>query len=306
MPEQIIIEGDLVRVITTETVSEARLQDLLPHIESRPPITVGLLPKSAVIFYWDESNPKAKRAAFLCEMTPGVRSANYNGKLYPVSLPWTYFLFDFETAGNPTDGHTLWTHTNSRVYWAQEQVRSMDSEVGMALVPNCDTTGGICYGSTAVDANLPLGVRVDRLVDEFYRSQFTHDSGTGSPWSSETSSASWDRWVKETALDAQAWTKFPEWDRKRGGYAINKRPLRQVLTERHNRFEPIQLTGTIPPLIEPMTFGRVEEWLQGVREEDITKLEVAINNRKADAAEGKAPKAVSRVTTRTRVTPIGG
>jgi hypothetical protein len=313
VPERIIIEGSLVRTEHYEPGVEARLVDLLPHIEARPPITVGLLPKSAVMFHWDESNAKNKRVQFLCEMTPGVKTSNYNNRALAISLPWTYFLFDFTTSGNPLDGHTLWTHTNSRVYWAREQVTSLQSEIGTALVPNCDTAGAICYGTTAVDANLPLGVRVDRLVDEFYRSQFTHDSGTGSPWSSETGEVSWDRWVKETALDRQAWTKFPEWEtggraRGRGGYTIEKRTVGTVLGSQHDRFQPIQLTGTIPDLIEPMTFGRAEEWLNGLTPESRERLEVAMNNLKGDppAAEPEPAAGTTRVTARTRVTPIAG
>ncbi len=312
MPEKIVIEGGMVRVYNEEPVSEARLVDLLPHIESRPPITVGLLPKSAIIFYWDESNAKKKRAAFVCEMTPGVRSANFNDKLYPISLPWTYFLFDFETGGNPLDGHTLWTHSNSRVYWAKEQVQNMDSMVGTALVPNCDVEGGICYGTTAVDANLPLGVRVDRLVDEFYRSAFTHDSGTGSPFGgSERGAESWANWVKETAKNPHAWRDMPEWEQPR---RIRMRPLRDVVGVTHNRMEPIQLHGTIPEMVTPMTFRRAEEWLDLIGEDSITKLEVAIRNRRADAVaetpveapveEAPAPATTTRITRRTTIRPV--
>jgi hypothetical protein len=302
VPDKLIIDGDMVRVERVETISEARLVDLLPHIESRPPITVGLLPKSAIFFFWDESNPMARRAAFLCEMTPGVRTANYNNHPYAISLPWTYFLFDFSTKGNPADGSTVWSHTNSRVFWAREQVTSVDSLIGRALVPNCDQEGAICYGTTAVDATLPLGVRVDRLVDEFYRSAFTHDSGTGSPFVKsgiiDGREGDWTEWVKQTAMNPHVWQDFHEWTKNRGTPAIHLRPLRDVLGSRHDRMKPITLEGTIPPLIEPMTFGRAEEWLAGISEASVTRLKAAI-----EAREAATP--ATRVTTRTRVTPVG-
>lgn len=295
MPEIIQIEGDLVKVLQTELIREAKLADLLPHIENRPPITIGPLPKSAIYVHWDESDPKNKRVQFICEQTPGVKNARYNQRRYAISIPWTYWVIDFSTAGNPTDSKVPWTLQNSRIYWAREQVKDLDSMVGTALVPNCDTRGGICYGSTGVPANLPLGVRVDRLIAEFWQTTFTHDSGTGSPWQSETGSTSWARWDRESKADPNAWMKFPEWDDKKaqeGRGRIVQKSLRSLLGSIHDRTRPIEVEGMIPDMVMPFTFGRAEEYARTWTPVDRHRMFVALQNLQADdPAAVEAPAA---------------
>jgi hypothetical protein len=301
VPRQLIIEGELVREVDVTVLRETRLADMMPFIAESKPLIIGRLPKSAIIVGWDETDPRRKRASFLCEVMPGVRNMRYNNRRYNISLPWTYFLFDFTTPGDPADGNALWAPENQRIYWAREQVTSLDSRVGTALIPNCDTAGGICYGTTGVPGDIRLDIRVDRLVEEFWRTTFTHDSGTGSPWQSETNSTSWARWHTESTANPNAWMTFPEWENPRqrgGGGRIVMRPLREVIGERLNRFVPVAVEGAIPPMVEPMTFGRVEEWLA---QPDITpvmrhRMFTALQNMGADnPAAMEAPPVVAQI-----------
>lgn len=297
MPEIIQIEGDLVKVLQTELVREAKLVDLLPHIENRPPITIGPLPKSAIYVHWDESNAKNKRVQLICEQTPGLKNPRYNDRRYVISVPWTYWVIDMVTAGNPHDTTVPWQMENSRIFWAREQVVNLDSMIATAMVPNCDARGGICYGSTGVPASLPLGVRIDRLISEFWQTTFTHDSGTGSPWQSETRSTSWARWDRESRADPNAWMKFPEWENtvepnRAGQGRIAQFTLRSILGSTHDRTRPVQLEGTIPDMVFPFTFGRAEEYARTWTPVDRHRMLVALQNLQADnPAAIEAPEA---------------
>lgn len=299
MPQIIQIEGELVRILDTNIIREARLDEVMPHLEHRPPLAIGPIPKTAKFMYWDESNARARRAQFLCELPPARRTVPYNNNPSVISIPWTYFLFDFRTAGPPSEGNTVWEHTNSRIFWARQEVVNYDSQLRTALVPNCDGMGGICYGGTGVPAGLPLNVRVDRLVAEFYATNFTHDSGAGAPWQSQTGSHSWARWIRESENDPEAWNRFPEWENNgrvgRGGMATYT--VRQAMGSVHDRTQPIQLIGAIPAMTTPFTFGRAEEWLRsealGATEEERRiyrhRLLVALQNLHAEDPGFAAP-----------------
>lgn len=280
MPQIVQIEGDLIRVLETTLIREARLEDALPFIETKKPVVIGMLPKSALFAYWDESDAMNRRVQLLCEQPPGVRTTIWGNRKFVLSIPWTYYLFDFRVKGTPDAKHP-WVMYNSRVFWAKEQVVDMNSELRTALVPNCDETGGICWGSTGIQGNLPLGVRVDRTIADFYASVFTHSNGAGSPWQSETGRDNWAKWDHESKKDPSAFMKFPEWEHEKS--TIMKRyTVAEVLGSYHDRTAPIQVESAIPEMITPMTFGRSEEWLKGITAVDRHRLFVALTNMQAD------------------------
>ncbi len=287
--ETIVMEGDMVRVLEQRVVREVRLQDLMPHIEHRPPVTLGLLPKTAIFAHWDESNPKKKTAQIFAERVAGMHQCSYNQRKYNISIPWTYFLFDFETSGDPMEGRN-WMHTNTRLYWAKEQVTKITDPLMTALVPNVDNRGQICWGSTGVDGTLPLGIRVDRTVEEFYRTEFTHSNGAGSPWQSETGQDDWKMWEAKSKLNPAAFLEIPEWDPKnklKGGYAnpVAYTTVAKVLGTLGDRSAPIQVGGRVPEMISPMTFGRAEEWLRKLSNLERTQIVTGMRNLAIEAPE---------------------
>lgn len=294
MPSEITIIGNLVQVHERNLVREARLEDFLPFVENRPPITIGKLPKTAVLVRWDESDARYRHVKMLVELAPGVRECRYAGRRYTLSIPWTYFLFEYRTTGNPNQSNTPWELRQNRIFWARQEVLDLDSQLATALVPNCDETGTICYGNTGVDASLPLNVRVDRTVSEFYHTTFMHDSGTGSPWQSETGSHTWARWHRESVADPAAWTKFPEWESttaRRNEGRITYQTVREVFDAHMERPSVINVVGTIPDLPMPFTFGRAEEWLttQVTDPGNRHRLLVALQNVQADEPTAVAP-----------------
>jgi hypothetical protein len=291
--EFLTIENDMVRVEERRLVREVRLQDLLPHIENRPPVTLGLLPKSAIFAHWDESNPKKKIAQFIAERTAGMSTCVYLGRRYNLSIPWTYFLFDFETSGDPMEGRN-WQRMNTRLYWAKQQVTNINDELVTALVPNVDTRGQICWGSTGIDGTLPLGINIDRTVEEFYRTEFTHSNGAGSPWQSKTGHDDWTEWEKQSKLNPAAFLDFPEWDPKAGEkIGMKVTSVKKVLGTLGDRAAPIEVTGRIPEMPDVMTFGRAEEWLKKLTKMERRQIAEGIKNIGLDdpLAIATAPKA---------------
>jgi hypothetical protein len=286
VPRQVIIEGEMARIVNVEPIREVRVDDLFASVETRPAITLGILPKTAVILHWDESNARTKTARFLTEVPAGMKNLRYGNRRYDLSVPWTYFLHEFVTEGQPMGARTTWQMHHTRVFWAREQVTNYDSQLYTALIANCDAEGIICYGNTGVPVTLPLGVRVDRLTTEFYRTTFMHDSGTGSPWQSETGSSTWRRWEQESATDSGAWRNMPEWNGNagRGEGRMRHFPVREIIGSHIERPAVVQLEGAIPEIPVPFTFGRAEEWLQLP---DITpahrhRLLVALQNLQAE------------------------
>jgi hypothetical protein len=281
VPDFIKIQRDLVQVIREEVVKETQLADFLPHIEFRPAITMGLLPKTAIFVHWDESDPKNKRAQMLAELSPAVRTCTYISKRYQISIPWTYFLFDWKTAGDPMNGAS-WTNDGVRVYWSKTQITKITDELATALVPNCDSLGRICFGNTYVDAALPLGVRVDRTVDDFYRTIFMHTNGAGSPWQSETRSDTWIRWAQETKKNPAAFLDFPEWSKTLRNNPMKFHTVQSILGTEWENKKPIMVEGMIPDIPSVMTFLRAEEWLDSVSPQNRHKLLIALQNKMAE------------------------
>lgn len=278
MTQLIQIEGEMVRVLETEVLRQVRLEDFLPHIEHRPAITIGMLPKSAVFVHWDESNPTRKRIVILAERTAGMTTMVYNARRYRLSMPWTYMKFEYTTTGDPMNG-VAWQIKNTEIFWAREQITDHNSELRTALIPNVDNRGQICWGNTGVPARLPLGVRVDRTLEEFYKTQFTHSNGAGSPWQSETGLDNWKRWDDESKLDPACYKNFPEWNTTT---LMRRMTVGGVMAEINDRTIPVMVEGAIPEMPTPMTFGRAEEWAHGLTAVDRYRLHTALTNMHAD------------------------
>jgi hypothetical protein len=145
-------------------------------------------------------------------------------------------------------------------------------------------------------------------MHEFYLTTFMHDSGTGSPWGSETGSVSWARWHTETENDPHAWRRMPEWNRSSDEGAhpaiAPLRSVRDIFTERQVRATEVGVIGNIPDMELPFTFGRAEEWLRserlGVNDEERAanrlRLQTALANIAAETpAAVRAPRRRAQV-----------
>lgn len=280
MTQRIIIENDLVTILEETVVARSTLQDILPHMEHRVPVTL-MHPRSAIFTHWNESDPRYKTVKFLCEMTPGIKNLIKLGRRYRLAMPYTYFVYSFSTSGDITGS---WSLDDHYVYHTNERVTSMDSRLFTAFLPNVSNDGNICFGSTGVDPGMALPDRVDRLVSDWYLTEFNNDlvGGRSHPF---PFNAGIDRmfrpWVDATReLGASAWTTFPEWALRAGEDGVQSRTVREALNlgAEARVLNPATFTEAIPELRAPMTFGRSEEWLRGLTAIQRGRLRVAMEN----------------------------
>ena len=180
-----------------------------------------------------------------------------------------------------------WVHVNTRMYWSRENITNLDQELMTAMVPNVAASGNICWGTTSTHQNLSLAQRIDQTIDEFYRTTFTHGSGAGSPWMSETGRDTWARWEEESKKDPAAFLSFPEWDHAKGKKVpgLTYTTVRKIMGTLSDRSAPIEVIGRIPEIITPMTFGRTEEWLMKLAPEERERIEVGLANIRADSGK---------------------
>lgn len=295
MVQRIEIEGELVRVIDVNVLQQARLADVLPHIENRPPITM-FHPRSVIFTHWDESDPQNKRVKFLCELPPAVRSIVKSDRRYRIALPWTYFVFSFSTAGDVSVGAN-WQIIDYFVFHTRDRVRNLDSRLWTAFLPNVYEDGRICFGSTGVRTDQPLADRVDEMVNNWYLTQFNNDvHGTRHhplPYGGRLPNG-WALWVNATTEGgASSYLNWPEWNQTNGEDGVSSFTVREALgiveanvrtgnrLADHIRISPERVlnpsvTDAIPPIIAPMTFGRSEEWLRTLTPVQRHRLNVAL------------------------------
>lgn len=266
MPRHIEIHDDMVEIFDKNPVRTVTLDDFIRSVETKSAIDSPRLPKTIAFMRQDESNQHGRIIQILTELEPAVRSLRMRNRRFRLSLPWTYFLYTFTTAQAIRQANT-WQMGQVRVFWAQEQATNYESVLRTALIANCDHQGIICYGNTGVPVTLPLMTRIDRLTNEFYSTTFMHDSGTGAPWSSEEGNTLWARWERESANDAGAWRRFPEWDESIGDIGDNRGHMQRYTVQ--DLMGSTQLVpnpiieGVIPELpANQVTFGAAEEWLR--------------------------------------------
>jgi len=291
MTQFIEIEGEMVRVVERSIVSTARLADVMPRIENRPPISM-FHPRSAIWTYWNEQDPTNKYVKFLCELPPALRSITKSGRRYRLAMPWTYFIFGFRTSEDGSRGEH-WAMEEDRVFHTNQKVTSLDSRLWTAFLPNVYTDGRICFGSTGADVAVPLSDRVDTLVNGWYLSNFNNDVHANRPHPLPFNARlplGWRAWVDATTrLGASAWTTFPEWSEPLIGGSAQSYLVRDLLADNIDRMAPLTFTDAIPELQIPATFGRTEEWIRTLDPVQIRRLFVAINNIATEDPEAMAP-----------------
>lgn len=277
------IQGGLLRTVTREVINEIALADAMPFMENRVPVMLPLLPENPVrAGFYDESDPARKRMELMISLPPHVRTLDFDQPLAEIaprlSFPYTLFYFAMTTGAENPRGQD-WSLVNQLVYFADKRINNLDQWIVPALLPNVYEDGSICYGNTGVDAVQPLSDRLDELVNSWYLTRFTnhHVREYEWPWHKKT----YKRWAEETERDAACWKNFPEWDRANA--TVQHTQIRDVFTKDMARDVPIVLPDGIPPLNFTPTFGRAEEWVKDLDDNNKrVRLLVALQNQQAE------------------------
>lgn len=284
MVQKIVIEGDLVRAYEESPLYTARLEDLIPQLEHRPPVTL-FHPRSAIFTHWDESNPQEKHVRFLCELPPAIRSIVKSGRRYRLAMPWTYFIYSFITAGEVTRGNN-WLMRDHKVFHTNARITRPTDRLWTAFLPNVYEDGNICFGSTGAPTAQPLADRVDQLVNEWYLTEFNNDviGGRANPMpynlprDRDRVTAGLRAWIEATRTDgATAWTNFPAWQFTANEHGYTSYTVQQALglDQRVGRLDMIE---QIPEITPTPSFGAAEEWLRQLTPLQRGRLQVALAN----------------------------
>ena len=292
MAEIIEIENGLVRRKRVDVIAEQRLEDILPFMERRMPVTAVGLPDNLIAIHYDEQDPNDKKMEVLIELPPKVRTiplARTGVNHHPtIALPWTIFHFAMQTHAEGTRG-TDWIFNYYRCFFAKESGQNLDQYVIPALLPNVFESGEICFGNTVHGQPATLGARINQIVNEWYLSNFNnvgHVRPHYLPWGERT----FDRWEKETETNPNCWQNWPEWDLT--DTTQEHLRLRDIFAPNADFKGPIILPDGIPDIPVAPTFGMAEEWLRALEPHQRWRLRVALENIAAEAPNTIQPPVI--------------
>jgi hypothetical protein len=271
MVDKIIIEGDTVRHVREETLSQATLASLAPHLTTRLPTTHPVLPQNPARFvYFD---PEAGRGLILIERKPQQHTiaVRHRGTSYAadaarrdadgfsrfaVQLPFQYFAYTFRNQVNVPGQLINFTVDKSFLFWAREPIRAPNDVVYVAPCPNVDTSGSICWGGTISDSS-SLSARLDDLVNNFFTTTFNEDLGHRTPFGN--SLLDWET----NSTEPLAYRSWPFWDSATAipvsGIAthIGEAPPTNIAELNPSHID-------LPTLPANFTVARAREWLDGL------------------------------------------
>lgn len=280
MSQQIIIEGDLVRLVNITDERTVPLADWLPLIERRVAVHTPVLPRATRAIVFDPTNVRDNKLSILMEMEPQIISLNKRGVIHRIMIPWTRFVFHCRNTSPQND--TAWQMSDYRIFWSKNKYTNPTAQdMIRALVPNVYSDGRICFGSTGANANQSLADRLDQTVNEFYSSEFNADLGIPFPndWTR------YSQWVRATNTDPLGWMNWPElqdgnynYDRFSWDTLINGWTDGSI-----SRNDPVMVTDPVPPLALGATFGRITQWLSELTPDQRSRIRLATDQLPEDA-----------------------
>lgn len=281
MSQQIIIEGDLVRLVSITTERSISLADWLPSIERRPAVYTPVLPRATRALWFDPSDQTNQKMVVLMEVEPQVVSLNKQGTIHRVMMPWTRFVF-YCTNNPGINNAERWRLEDYRVFWSKNRYTDPAAEDSIrALLPNVYDDGRICFGSTGVNAEQSIADRLDQTVNEFYASTFNNDLSISYPnnW------RGFRAWATATARDHMGWMQWP--DLQPENYSWAHYSWNRIITDWANesvtRHDPVMTPDGIPPLHLGASFGRVTEWLNALTPMQRSRIRLATDQIPEDA-----------------------
>ncbi len=283
--QQIVIEGDIARVVETTTLHQAPLEDLLPKLERRIPTILPMLPDGTRFAYYD---PDSKKGHFLIERKPTRQTINV--KLtredvlpeidrqradddewcaFNLQFPYAYFSFPFEFT---LDGQRMtdFVLENGSLYWSPTALENTDSKLWYARMPNIMGSGRICWGAVR-NETATLRRRLDDKVKTWYATAFNdHLDATATRPEHLDSLTAWE----EESNDPLAFTNWPMF--RTGGHTVET-ILR--ITPDDPAIVAAQINDALHVVPVPpadFTIGRMRTWYAELDEYARNRLQRAI------------------------------
>lgn len=290
MPDQVIIEGDAVRLVRTQVIHETLLNNLVPHLFTREPVTLPLLPRNPVRFL--SFNPDAQNGLAVLETKPrrttmqvrhsgdtrqtrDASRAEHDGiARFNVALPFQYFAYNLRITPRRDGTLENFTIVDSYLFWSPTAITSPNDRLWIAQCPNVNGSGGICWGSTRSDPT-SLANRLDDLTNNFWTTVFNEDLGHRTPFG--TSMTEWEEhsdglsphlnWPMFRTPGPFAWSELPD---RVGHHPRSVADLDPSFVE-------------LPELPEAFSLARAHEWLNSLPENTLRRLTLALDTRRAEA-----------------------
>lgn len=283
MTDKIVIEGNLMRHIRTSVISEAPLDSISEHLITRLPTIFPVLPSAGPTRYIG-FDPNTQRGMMIVEIPPRTRSINvaHSGDRYRedaaanktgwrVTFPFTYFVFPFHTMELTGGRIREFTIGNTGLFWRKETFRNADADFfHIAAVPNVDTGGGICWGSTITPQG-SLSEHIDAMINTFFTSTFNQDLGHRTPFG--TSLTQWEK-------DSEQPLNYLNWELWNEETNVNIEQLWAIFAQ--DQVPPVNMAELnpayvdIPELPQNFTVLRAREWLQSLTPQHRARLAVAL------------------------------
>lgn len=279
MTQRIEIEGQVARVIEETIVAETSLAALMPHLETRLPSYLPLLPDHTRVVAF---NPDTKRGALLVELPPARRHLRVRierGDRVPpidrdrtaqglavwhVQMPFQYFFYAFTLRDTTTRiaGTQDFTLDNGLYLWRKEAIRSLNDPVWTGRIWNVDNNARICWGYTRHET-ASLALRVDDMVKSFPHTIFNLHLGYPRP----NELASMLAWEQESE-NPLAYREWSDWNGTPLYRSINELFERAMREEGLPTPTPLENgTDAIPLPPETFTVARALEWMDGLPEQ---------------------------------------
>jgi hypothetical protein len=256
VPRIIEIDGGLVSVVNREVSMTVPLEEWLPLIERRVPVSTPVLPTNVRALWWDETDLNRKKLVILIEREPQIINLNMAGAIHRLSIPWTRFFFHASTRS--TLGNE-WVLDDYRLYWSNKRfANSTANDMLPALLPNIYEDARICFGSTGANAQQSIADRLDQIVNEFYTTTFNGDLTIRRPngW------RGWANWERMTTTNPMGWLTWTDWTtRPMASWADLCGNAAAGSTTRN---DPMVAADGIPDIPLGATFGRINEWFAGM------------------------------------------
>lgn len=224
MTDFIEIEGEIVRHIRREVVSETTLALAAPHLERRAPSLYPVLPRNTVVAAFD---PDAKRGALIVERVPervnlnvhfdmgltgNTPNEDYNrGRRaqFNIQFPYLYFVYGYKMDVRPVGDHVglaRFSLDRSNLFWAPKPIVNLDDRIWPAKLANVNNSALICWGTPNWDTQDTMATRINQMVNEFPITTFTNHYGMPRP-SDYASYVAWEA-ASENPLCFRDWEQF--------------------------------------------------------------------------------------------------
>lgn len=288
MPQKIVIEGGIARVVNEQVVAEAPLEQLAPFLETRLATVLPILPDHTRLVAFD---PNTKKGILIIETVPFRQHItchaergdyNFTGEdlnriaqfpdrraVWNLQFPYQYHVYTFATDTGPTgQGLQNFQLNEGKLYWRPQKFTSLEDKFWTAQLFNIDTNGRICWGYTQAET-ASLAQRVDDQVKSFQATIFNTHLGAKKPHTYQTY-VEWET-ASNNPLCYLEWSNFKQPTNLTAKALIDSLGAKDMPIA-----DTSKTTDAIPQPPDVFTVGKALDWFKGISPQQRKLFTVAL------------------------------